>query len=294
MSSTFEKNLKAREQRFQAVLETYGARGPALRSFKSLVWFVYRERGRSFPRRETRKPYAVFVSELMLQQTQTSRVLEKYPEFLSRFPDFNALAAAPLQDVLQQWQGLGYNRRALALKRSAEQVVSLHKGRLPRDRDALIALPGVGEYTASALRCFIWDTPEVIVETNIRTVFYHCFFREDSRVDEGEFEELVRRSSDTANPRDWYYALMDYGSYLKSLGIRVNKKNPSYRTQSRFEGSQRQIRGSILRELASGEQLSKSELQKRISADKNRILDAVAALEAEGMLRCAGGLVRIA
>lgn len=157
----------------------------------------------------------------MLQQTQVDRVIPKYAQFLKTFPNWNALARAPQKKVLRAWQGLGYNRRALFVRRAAQTVVQKYGGALPRDFSALASLPGVGPYTAGALLAFIWNEPMVFIETNIRAVFLHHFFPQKAgrlpaqKITDAELLPLITETLDLKNPRVWYWALMDYGAYLK-------------------------------------------------------------------------------
>jgi len=206
------------------------------------------------PWRGTSNAYKILVSEVMLQQTQVSRVLEKYPEFLRAFPTIKALAEAPLTHVLAAWQGMGYNRRALAIKRLAEEVATKHKGKIPRSRAELEALPGIGSYTAGAVRAFAFNEPEVFIETNIRRVFIHHFFSSQlghpmsKLVGDKEIMPLVEMTLDRTRPREWYWALMDYGSHLpKITKSNPNKKSKHYVQQKPFEGSHRQVRGKVLK-----------------------------------------------
>jgi A/G-specific adenine glycosylase len=125
---------------------------------------------RDLPWRATRDPWAVLVSELMLQQTQVSRVIPRYHEFLKRFPTVTACAASPLSEVIRAWAGLGYNRRAVNLHRCAELVVTRHGGELPADLEALMALPGIGPYTARAVLAFAFEQDTAVVDTNVGRV----------------------------------------------------------------------------------------------------------------------------
>ena len=138
-----------------------------IRAFRKTVYDSYRAGGRQFPWRQASDPYRILVSEVMLQQTQTDRVLPKHEEFVRQFPDLSALAAAPLADVMRAWQGLGYNRRALALWRAAQAVEADCHGRLPASVDKLLALPGVGNYTARAVAAFAYNQPTVFIETKL-------------------------------------------------------------------------------------------------------------------------------
>lgn len=224
-----------------------------IRAFQAQIWAFYGHSGRhNLPwRKEHSKPknaYKILVSEVMLQQTQVSRVLEKYSEFLRVFPTIEALAEAPLAHVLTVWQGMGYNRRALALKRLAEEVTSKYKGKIPPGRAELKALPGIGPYTAGAIRAFAFGEPEVFIETNIRRVFIHHFFNNRGEVSDKEIMSLIEATLDHTRPREWYWALMDYGSHLpKITKTNPNKKSKHYTKQKSFEGSHRQVRGKVLK-----------------------------------------------
>ncbi len=185
----------------------------------------------------------------MLQQTQAPRVIEKYNEFIKRFPTVKDLAIASNSDVLAAWQGLGYNRRALFLKKSAEKIVSDYHGIVPSKIEELITLPGIGHNTACAIVTFSFNIPTVFIETNIRTVFIHHFFKDTEDVSDKEIIKLVEKTVDTDNPRGWYYALMDYGVFLKKEFKNPSRKSKAYLKQSKFEGSRRQVRGEVIRRL---------------------------------------------
>ncbi len=225
---------------------------PMVRRFRSTVLSYFEKHGRFFPWRLTTEPYEILVSEVMLQQTQTDRVSGYYFRFLEKFPDIEALANAPLREVLRVWQGLGYNRRALFLKRCAEEVASHNGGDLPNTVEGLLALPGVGPYTARAVLTFAFNQPHVFIETNIRAVYLHHFFLHRDKVNDREILPLVEETLDREDPRRWYYALMDYGSYLKSVFSNPSRRSAHHSRQTRFLGSLRQVRGSILRVLAKG------------------------------------------
>lgn len=221
-------------------------------SFRNEVYTYYENNKRSFPWREDLSEYSIFISEVMLQQTQAGpRTVKKYIEFMKRFPDFQALAPASLQDILQVWQGLGYNRRALYLKKAAESIVRDYNGCLPRTIEKLDSLPGIGSATASSIMAFAFNVPVLFIETNIRTVFIHHFFSNSDSVTDEDILELVNHTLDHSRPREWYYALMDYGSMLKKLYKNPSRKSANYTKQSTFEGSTRQLRGAVLRELTS-------------------------------------------
>ena len=188
----------------------------------------------------------------MLQQTQVDRVIPKYKDFLKKFPTVRTLAQAPLVDVLKVWSGLGYNRRGKYLHDAAKIIVEEHSGQVPREYAALRALPGIGDYTAKAVRVFAWNEPDVLVETNIRTALIHHFYKDRYFVDDKEILSLLRKVGEGQNSRKWHWALMDYGAQLKRSGVRNNARSAHYTKQSKFEGSFRQMRGKILRTLTNG------------------------------------------
>jgi A/G-specific adenine glycosylase len=252
--------------------------------FRRSLWDHYREHGRRFPWRETRDPFAILVSEFMLQQTRVGRVEEKFPEFLSRFPDAATLARAPLREVLAAWQGLGYNRRAVALHRAAAILVEQYGGRVPADRDALLSLPGVGPSTAAGVLAFAFNLPVVFVETNIRRVFLHHFFPGRDPVPDREILPLVEATLDRDNPREWYWALMDLGSALGSLPENPNRRSPAYRPQSPFIGSDRQIRGWLLQILLRDGTADPGEAAEAAGCTPGRFRRILAELEREGFL----------
>ncbi|MBN8547723.1 MAG: A/G-specific adenine glycosylase [Deltaproteobacteria bacterium] len=264
-----------------------------IKQFQKKILAHFRDQGREFPWRTTRDPYRILVSEVMLQQTQTERVRSKYIEFLDCFPSFTALAQASRADVLKAWQGLGYNRRALALHACAKEVLSRPGGTLPRDRDALLALPGIGPYTASAVACFSWSERSAFIETNIRTVFIHEFFPKRRKVADSEILELIAETLPRRDVRSWYYALMDYGAWLKRSGRKFNSRSAHYVKQSAFEGSHRQLRGRILRELTRTSGLTIHALHKVIARPKAEVLSTIDALVAEGFLVREGLRVRL-
>jgi A/G-specific adenine glycosylase len=223
------------------------------------------------------------VSEVMLQQTQVSRVLVKYPEFLKAFPTVETLAKAPLSQVLKVWQGMGYNRRALALKRMAEKIVADFNGKVPRARLDLESLPGVGPYTAGAVRAFAFNEPEIFIETNIRRIFIHHFFIDKEGISDREIYPLVETTLDTNNPREWYWALMDYGSHLPKIARKnSNTQSKHYVRQSKFKGSLRELRGKIIRALGDKPQTLVS--LKRACNNDTRIKEALDALTKDGLI----------
>lgn len=218
-----------------------------LEAFQTTVRSQGRELYRDLPWRRTRDPYLVLVSECMLQQTQVSRVMGYWDTWLRRFPTADALAAAPLETVLESWRGLGYNRRAVSLHLAA-QVVSAHlDGIVPSDRAALLALPGVGPSTTAGVRVFAYDLPDMYLETNVRTVFLHELFPAETAVNDRELIPLVQATCPSDDVRGWYYALLDYGAFLKRTLPNPSRRSAHHVRQSSFEGSRRQKRAYLLR-----------------------------------------------
>lgn len=224
--------------------------------FRSLVWSYYRKNGRhALPWRRTKDPYRILVSEMMLQQTQVPRVIVKYKEFLRTFPTVSRLAHAPLKEVLRVWSGLGYNRRAKYLHDTAKILAK--KGVHFNGPTGVLQCPGVGPYTRSAVRIFAFNEPDILIETNIRTALIHHFHSnvlQNVRISDVEIMPLATLAARGQEPREWHWALMDYGAYLKKSGVRNNSRSAHYTKQSKFEGSLRQVRGAILRQLNEGKQ----------------------------------------
>ncbi|TAH36692.1 A/G-specific adenine glycosylase [Candidatus Saccharibacteria bacterium] len=192
-------------------------------------------------------PYKILVSELMLQQTQVARVVPKYEEFLRRFPTVKALATSTMGDVLRMWQGLGYNRRAKFLWQTAQIVDDLKY--FPDTFEGLVKLPGIGKNTAGAILAYAFNQPSLFIETNVRTVYIYHFFADRQEVSDKEILGLLERTIDHEHPRDFYWALMDYGTHLKSSVGNLNRISKHYAKQSVFHGSRRQVRGQALRYL---------------------------------------------
>lgn len=229
----------------------------------------------------------------MLQQTQVERVIPKYRAFIRAYPTVQALAHAQFRDVLLLWRGLGYNRRARALHESARIIVSRHNGRVPGDMDTLRTLPGIGSYTAGAVCAFAYNKAYVILETNIRTVLIHHLLPHHASVSESELQALAAELLDIKNPREWYWALMDYGAYLKSSGVRTNNRMHHYKPQARFKGSLREVRGALLREISDAQQIKQKALTLRLPFTKARTQQALASLVRDGLVVLRGETVRL-
>lgn len=249
------------------------------RDFREIVWAYYRDHGRhDLPWRATTDPYAIMVSEVMLQQTQVVRVIPKYEAFLRRFPDVKALAVAPLGEVLRAWSGLGYNRRAKYLHQAARAIT----GSFPETLDELVKLPGIGANTAGAILAYGFNQPVVFVETNIRTVYLHHFFADREAVADREILELVRQTLDREHPREFNWGLMDYGVHIKQTVGNQNQRSRSYAKQSAFAGSQRHVRGQVLRLLAKAP-MSQTKLAKQIGDERLEVV--LRDLIREGLIR---------
>lgn len=250
--------------------------------FQETVWEYYQAHGRhDLPWRRRTDPYAVMVSELMLQQTQVGRVIPKYEQFMERFPDVKRLAAAPLGNVLRAWNGLGYNRRAKFLWQAARRIAEEHGGLFPGSAEELTALPGIGLNTAGAILAYAYNQPAVFLETNIRTVYIHHFFHDRTGVPDKDIAELVTTTLDREHPREWYWALMDYGAHLKKSIGNLNRHSANYAPQSAFEGSRRQVRGQVLRLLGEEPQTAAA-LGKHIT--DNRLPAVLDDLAKEGLI----------
>src|SRR3989338_9445576 len=206
----------------------------AILKFRSIVWTYYRKYGRDLPWRHTADPYAIVVSEVMLQQTQVERVRGKYEEFLRKFPTFASLARASAPHVVGVWEGLGYNGRAIALRNLAKIVTEKYGGALPENMEELEKLPGIGVATAGSIRAFAFNAPEIFVETNIRRAVIHHFFSRREKIDEKRIQEMVQTTLDKKKPREWYWALMDYGAMLGKTVVNPNRRSAYYRKQSPF------------------------------------------------------------
>ena len=260
-----------------------------------LIWEArryYLEEARThLPWRASRDPYKILVSEIMLQQTQVERVIPYYKKFVRTFPSARVLSHVSLANVLHVWQGLGYNRRAKYLHQAAKQIAK--KG-FPKTAEEIEGLSGVGHYTARAVLAFAFNKPEVFVETNIRTVFFH-HLQPKRKLSDKQLLPLVERALKESDmePREFYAGMMDYGAHLKRQGIALNKKSAHYTKQSKFEGSARQLRGAILRELLV-HQATLSTLVHRIPRNQQEVVHELTRLAAEGLVKLHGRFFSVA
>lgn len=267
---------------------------------------LVREQGaalyRDLPWRNIDDAYGVLVSEVMLQQTQVARVQRYWQRWMSLFPTVDALAAADTATVLEAWQGLGYNRRALALKRACEQCSAEHAGQLPQKVDELVRLPGIGPATAAGVVAFAYDRPSVYIETNVRSVFLHELFPDGQGVSDKQLAPYVADTCPDEGARSWYYALLDYGAHLKTQVANPSRRSSHYARQSAFEGSRREKRSFILKcVLAAPEGIAISEVRRALDAHEREagrdavdpaLFDSILSdLQAEGFFCCDNDLL---
>lgn len=260
--------------------------------FKEVIWQKADELYRDMPWRHDTRPYYVLVSEIMLQQTQVERVIPKFEAFITAFPNISTLAKAPLSEVLKLWSGLGYNRRAKFLHEAARKIMNDFGGIFPDTYEALVSLPGVGVNTAGAILAYSFNAPAIFIETNVRTVYFHHFFEDSALVTDRELRSIVEQTIDKEHPREWYWALMDYGSYLKRQGAGKIDKSRHYKKQPALKGSIREVRGQILKELALNDR-ELDELRRALHAD-DRFTFALAGLEHDGLIAKTNGRLHLA
>lgn len=262
-------------------------------ALKRAVWNHYKKARRDFPWRTPEltllpdgsvDPYKILVSEVMLQQTQAgARTIEKYRAFIKAFPTTKVLARASLSEVYALWQGLGYNRRAKALRDAAILVEKEFKGTFPAILEDLERLPGVGPYTASAVYVFAYNKPTALIETNIRTVFIHHLFKDREGITDAQLLPYITEALPPQRARDWYSALMDYGAHLKKEIGNVSRRSAHYVRQSAFKGSNREIRGKLLRELLKG-RATLARLGESVGAPLKQVEGQLKALIKEGFV----------
>jgi len=272
----------------------------SIAQFRTIILDFYAESGRSFPWRYTGapNPWGVLVSEFMLQQTQAARVVSYWERWMKLWPAPANLAAAPLEQVLKEWSGLGYNRRAKNLRDCAAAIAEKHGGAVPNTPETLITLPGIGPYTAGAIACFAWNHPAIFIETNIRSVLIHFFFQGKTGVKDSELSPILEKALDRCNPRIWYWALMDYGAELKKVTGNPNQRSAAHVKQSRFEGSFRQIRGAVIRSLSVNGPQDGARLRAEVGGKLKEMNEedyyrALEVLEKELMVAEEGGVYRI-
>jgi A/G-specific adenine glycosylase len=280
-------------------------RPQTLRRLQLRILRWYGENRRDLPWRRTTDPYAILVSEIMLQQTQVARVVPKYDEWLAGLPTLEALAGAPLEDVLRLWRGLGYNSRARRLRECALAVCAAANGAvasggapdsggtgasLPRDAVALRALPGIGPYTARAVLIFAHNDDLAAVDANVRRVLTHELRLPHDLTDRG-LQAIADAALPRGRSRDWHNALMDYGALV--LTARATGIAPRTR-QSAFKGSRRWYRSRLLGILLDEGSQAVPALAARLELPEADAAELVALLQRDGLVRREGALVRVA
>lgn len=259
--------------------------------FRELVWQKSRELYRDMPWRRDTRPYYVLVSEIMLQQTQVDRVIPKFEAFIARFQDERELASAELGGVLRLWQGLGYNRRAKYLHDAAKMIMNEHGGVFPTDKKDIMRLPGVGANTMGAIYAYAFNQPSIFIETNVRAVYAHHFFGDRVDIDDKEIRAILEETVDAEHPREWYWALMDYGAWLKRHGAGSPGRSKHYVKQSALRGSVREVRGEIIRELSVMD-MTRSQLAKQVAKD-DRFDKALGGLIRDGLVSQTGDILHL-
>ncbi len=254
-----------------------------IQTFQNTVMGYYKIHGRhDLPWRVERTPFNAFLSEIMLQQTQVSRVIEKFNQFKARYCSFEDIAISSQSEILTLWQGLGYNRRALYLHKATQIIASQHNGILPQNPEDLVTLPGIGSATAASMVVYAYNKPIPYIETNIRAVYIHHFFKDQQGVSDTELMPIIAKTLDQQDPYNWYSALMDYGTNLKSVHRNPSRRSRHHTKQSTFKGSKRQIRGRVVRIISEMGQINKRKLINYLNDDRSD--DVIGDLIKESML----------
>jgi A/G-specific adenine glycosylase len=276
-----------------------------MKKIQKLVLSWYKNHGRQLPWRETKDPYKILVSEIMLQQTQVDRVIPKYYAFLDKFPTPIELAQSSKADVLKLWSGLGYNRRALYLHKCAQEI----KDGFPKDYNQLIKLSGIGPYTASAILSFSFNENITVIDVNIERIFKRIFYNEFDNI-----QELANTILPLGQTRDWHNALMDIGAQfckarnpkcencpINAICISANDSEKIKKTWKKkkvkpFKESNRIVRGEILKLLTKKENIEIKEVikhlkEKSINRDKEKFLKIIEELEKDKLLKNLNGFL---
>jgi A/G-specific adenine glycosylase len=272
-----------------------------------LAWS--RDHLRDLPWRASRDPWAILVAETMLQQTQVARVVERWPLFLKSFPDASTCAARPVGDVVHAWKGLGYNRRAVALHAAATMIVARHDGELPSDLPALLELPGVGPYTARAVRAFAFELPAAVVDTNVGRLFARLAGRP---LRPREAQAAADALAVDVGAWEWNQGVMELGALVCGRrrpdcgscplsdrcawrGVGPDPATGSAgvgRPQSTFEGSNRQLRGRLVDVLRS-EPVRRVDIERLLGVDRDRVDEIIDGLLRDGLAVVAGEHVQL-
>jgi A/G-specific adenine glycosylase len=260
-------------------------------NFQKTILSWYKKNKRSMPWRNTKDPFKILVSEVMLQQTQVARVLAKYKEFIQEFPTLHTLAKASDKKLLKIWSGLGYWRRALGLKNTAKQIVKQYGGKFPKETKTLESFPGIGPYTARAIACFAFHNQDAFLDTNIRRVYLHFFFPGKKNVSDKEILNVAKKAMVKRDPREWHYALFDYGA-LVLKDKKINKQSRHYAKQSKFEGSFRSFRTRVVRFLLDqpGQTATANRVQRLLKKEQSPYLSEkiLASLKKDGLVKKKG------
>lgn len=273
-------------------------------SFRQKIFLWWPPHRRDLPWRHTRDPYRIMVSEVMLQQTQVLRVIDKYNEFIEAFPTVKDLAQASPAQILRIWKGMGYNRRALYLRSSAQIICDQYNGQIPNNYELLTRLPGLGTYTARAIMVFAYGQEVPLVDTNIRQIITHFFFSNQAqglalmgrkgRALEKDIEDIARQLIPPGKSWEWHQALMDYGAIaMTNIQIPITNK----KKQKPFKDSNRYYRGRIVDRLREGEAQEKEFLEECASAygkSKKFLVGILDGLIKEGLIeRTRRGVLRL-
>jgi A/G-specific adenine glycosylase len=253
-------------------------------AFRKKILGFYRPHGRhDLPFRKTKNPYHIVVAEIMLQQTQVDRVVPKYLAWIREFPDWKALAHASRQSILKSWSGLGYNRRAIYLQRMAQTIIKKHKGKLPKNPEDLLELPGVGPYTSKSILIFAFNAPLATIDTNIRRTLIHEL-KLHPKIPLNKLGQIAEQLVPKNASRDWHNALMDYATLRlpKTPHIKPLSK------QTRFKGSIRQIRGEVIRRLTTHKHISMTIVARDMKRPITDVKKAAASLHREHLINQRG------
>lgn len=249
-----------------------------IRKFHEKIFTWWKKNKRSLPWRETTNPYYIMISEIMLQQTQVNRSIEKYLEFIDKYPTIKDLAEASVSSVLKSWSGLGYNRRALWLHEAANQIVKLKD--FPETPEELQKLKGIGPYTSRSILIFAFNYDIATVDTNIRRILIaENFAKEETK--EKELFIIAQKLLPKGKARDWHNALMDFGSLvLTSAKTGIKPKT----TTSRNSKENRRFRGIIVKYLTRNSKALKERMIKNCNIPTEKIDDILEGLLADGLI----------
>jgi len=250
-----------------------------------LKWYKFNKR--DLPWRKTTDPYYILISEIMLQQTQAMRVTPYYDRFIKKFPTMEKLASAKKSEVLKIWSGLGFNNRAIRLKEIAERIQSDFNGRFPKTSEELLSFKGIGDYTAAAILSFAFNKNAAVIDTNIRRVLIHEL-QLSHNISKAQLEKIALQVLPVGKSRTWHNALMDYGALAATAKI---TKIKSKSTQSPFKGSEREVRGKILKLLLKNREVKNSELE--ILFPVGSIKTIISKMKTDKLISEANGIISI-